>query len=117
MVTKQLFVSLPLLRAIEHLPEAVEVDGLTLRFTGEVTSSPIVLGFAAHRARVECDHGTGHVDLSSATSWRSEMTLRIDGINARRAEALVQALRRAMVAEQTRVEPVAGERIAVCRSA
>ncbi|MEY2461371.1 MAG: hypothetical protein QOG30_3201, partial [Acidimicrobiaceae bacterium] len=32
---RQAFVGLPLLRAIEQLPETVEVDGMTLRFTGE----------------------------------------------------------------------------------
>ena len=42
----------PLLRAIEQLPQTVQADGLELEFTGEVTSAPIVVTFAAYRAFV-----------------------------------------------------------------
>ena len=114
----QAFVSLPLLRAIEQLPETIEVDGVELRFTGEVTSAPIVCGFAAHRALVAWEHGTGTVDLSSASSSRSELTLRLEGVSAARAERLLLGLRRAMMADtQTTSALTTSERIAACRSA
>jgi hypothetical protein len=117
-VQRQAFVALPLLRAIEQLPASVEVDGITLRFTGEVTSAPIVRGFSAYRARCECDGATGQVDLSSASSWRSELSLRLEGISAARAEQLLLALRTAMVERAESGSEVFGDgRIGVCRSA
>jgi hypothetical protein len=116
--TTQAFVSLPLLRAIEQLPEIVEVDGTVLRFTGQVTSAAIVLDFSAYRAHCECDGVAGHVDLSSASTWRSEMTLRVEGVSAARAEQLLLGLRRAMLAtRQTASVPIGSDRIATCRSA
>jgi hypothetical protein len=116
--TKQLFVPLPLLRAIEQLPESVEIDGITLRFTGEVTSALIVRDFAAYRALLEWDRGSGHVDLSSASSWRTDMSLRLEGISAARAEKVLLTLRSTMVAQtESRPETTGDERIDVCRSA
>jgi SH3-like domain-containing protein len=116
-VQRQAFVPLPLLRAIEQLPEMVEIDGMTLRFTGEVTSAPIVLGFSAYRAHCECDGHDGWVDLSSASTTRTDMTMRIKGLRARRVEQLVMALRAAMTATTARAEAIADERIDVCRTA
>jgi hypothetical protein len=116
-VHHQVFVPLPLLRAIEQLPERIHVDGITVRFTGEVTSAPIILDFAAHRAFVECNGHRGWVDLSSASSSRCEMTLRIGGLRATVVDRLVLALRAAMIASQTAARAVADERIDVCRSA
>ena len=115
-VQRQLFVPLPLLRAIEQLPESIEVDGMTLRFTGEVTSAPIVADFAAHRALIECDGHEGWVDLSSASTTRTDMTLRIKGLRAARVEQLVIALRAAMTATQPQTYAIA-ERIDVCLTA
>ncbi|MEY2430751.1 MAG: hypothetical protein QOC92_476 [Acidimicrobiaceae bacterium] len=116
--TTRVVVSLPLLRAIEHLPDVVEIDGITLRFTGQVTSAPIVRGFAAHRALVVSEHGDGYVDLTSASSWRSEMTLQLKGVSAARAEQLLLTLRSAMVAStESPAEATSDERIDVCRTA
>jgi hypothetical protein len=116
--TTHLVVSLPLLRAIEQLPDVLAIDGITLRFTGEVTSAPIVRGFAAHRALLMSEHGAGHVDLTSANSWRSEMTLQLKGVSGARAEQLLLALRSAMVANtEGTSEATNDERIDVCRSA
>ncbi|MEY2403942.1 MAG: hypothetical protein QOD38_1493 [Acidimicrobiaceae bacterium] len=116
-VHRQVFVALPLLRAIERLPDSIEVDGTTLRFTGEVSSAPIMIGFAAHRATVECGGRVGWVDLSSASSSRCDMTLCLQGIRVAVVEDLVLALRREMT-EGRAVAPVAADdRIVVCRSA
>jgi hypothetical protein len=117
-VQRQAFVALPLLRAIEQLPEMVEVDGMTLRFTGEVRRASIVQGFSAYRALCECDGAAGRVDLSSASSWRSEMTLRVDGMSPARVETLLLSLRMAMVARTESRSAATGDgRIAVCRTA
>ena len=116
-IHRQLFVGLPLLRAIDQLPESVTVDGLTLRFTGEVTSAPILRDFAAHRAFVECQGFRGCVDLSSASSTRSDMALRIQGLSHGAAEKLILALRKAMLDGQTPAAAVVDERIDVCRTA
>jgi SH3-like domain-containing protein len=116
-VTRQAFVSLPLLRAIERLPESIDIDGTTLRFTGEVTSAPIVLGFFAYRTFVDFDGRGGWVDLSSASSTRTDMSMRFEGLRTERVEHLLLTLRAAMAAPQAKAEPAPGERIDVCRTA
>ena len=108
-VQRQVFVPLPLLRAIEQLPESIDVDGTTLRFTGEVTSAPIVLDFSAHRALIECDGHDGWVDLSSASTTRTDMTLRIKGLRPASVEMLLLALRSAMVATTKIMSPDVGD--------
>jgi hypothetical protein len=116
--TTHLFVAVPLLRAIENLPETITVDGMRCRFTGEVTSAPIIRGFFAHRAYFECDRGSGHVDLSSVSSWRCEMVLHVQGLRPARAERLLLGLRTALVADTT--IPDAGtsdDRIDACQTA
>ena len=117
-VQRQVFVPLPLLRAIEQLPTSVGANGVTLRFTGEVTSARIVRGFNAHRALVDWDRGTGHVDLSSAGTCRSDMSLHLVGISAARAEQLLLALRAAMTSTTENASATASDdRIDVCQTA
>jgi hypothetical protein len=116
-IHRQLFVPLPLLRAIEQLPESIEADGHTLRFTGQVTSPPILRNFDAHRAFVECNGFGGCVDLSSASTARTDMALRIGGLRQRTVEKLIQGLRTAMLDGETPVVTVVDDRIAVCRTA
>src|SRR5258708_3073662 len=116
-IHRQVFVPLPLLRAIERLPDAIAVGGCTLRLTGEVTSAPIMRGFAAYRAFVECDGAAGWIDLSSASSSRTDMTLRTRGVRMEVAEKLVLALRTAMVAPQSQTVDIVDDRIDACRSA
>jgi hypothetical protein len=117
-VQRQAFVGLPLLRAIAELPETTEADGVTLRLTGEVSSAPIMVGFAGHRAFVEADGCRGSVDLSSASSKRCEMTLRLEGLRPSVVEHLLLALRDAMMAS-TAVDSAApaDERMHACRTA
>ena len=115
-VQRQAFVALPLLRAIEQLPEIVAIDGMTLRLTGEVTSAPILQGFSAYRAHCECDGAAGSVDVSSASSWRSEIALRLDGISPARVETLLLALRAAMNATIAKPSQV-DDRIDECQTA
>lgn len=96
-VQRQVFVSLPLLRAIQRLPDVTTVKGVTLSVTGESTSAPIVSDLASFRAAVRWEHGrrsgSGRIDLSSASSWRTDMTLRLDGIGSdARADAVTERL-------------------------
>ena len=93
------------------------MDGITLRFTGEVTSAPIVIGFSAHRALLECDGHDGWVDLSSASTTRTDMTLLVKGLRAARVEQLVIALRAAMTATQPQIYAIADDRIDACQTA
>lgn len=104
-VQRQVFVSLPLLRAIQRLPDVTTVNGITLHLTGEATSAPIVNDLASFRAGVRWEHGrrsgSGCIDLSSASSWRTDMTLRLNGIGADAranavAECLILAIRHTM---------------------
>jgi hypothetical protein len=96
-VQRQVFVSLPLLRAIQRLPDATTVNGVTLRLTGEATSAPIVNDLVSFRAAVRWEQGrrsdSGRIDLSSASSWRTDMTLRLDGMGTdAHADAVVEQL-------------------------
>jgi len=117
-ITTHRFVDVPLLRAIEHLPQAVNVDGATYRFTGEVSSAPIIRGFNAHRAYFVHAGGAGHVDLSSANTWRCEMVVHVEGLRRDRAERVLLALRTAVVAASTiPAATAADDRIEACRTA
>jgi hypothetical protein len=82
-----------------------------------VTSAPIVLGFSAYRALVEFEGGVGWVDLSSASSSRTDMSLCAKGLRRARVEQLILEMRAAMVGEQPRVEGAGNDRIEVCRTA
>jgi hypothetical protein len=104
-VQRQAFVSLPLLRAIQRLPEVTTVDGVTLHLTGEATSAVIVNDLTSFRAAVRWQHGrrsgSGRIELSSASSWRTDLTLRLDGVGANArgdaiAERLLLEIRRTM---------------------
>lgn len=115
-VHKQLFVMAPLLRAIDDLPATVSAGGVTIECTGEISHAPIVRGFNAYRAFVRGNGIAGHIDLSSASSFRCEMSLRLTGARARTVEHLLFAIRSAI----ERPNPVAleqGASMDACRTA
>jgi hypothetical protein len=117
-VQSHAFVALPLLRAIEQLPDEVSVDGITLRFTGAVERAGIVADLYAFRAACTCGSATGWVDLSPAASWRTEMSLRMDRLGPSRVNQLLLALRAATLTNRkTAPAEPANERMTECRSA
>jgi len=117
-VHRQAFVAVPLLRAIVDRTTSVEIDGRRLELTGLVGTGPIIAGFAAHRAHVSGDGMSGWIDLSAASSWRCEMTLRLDGAHRDDVERLLLAFRAALVeAAQRGAPPRQSARMDVCRTA
>jgi hypothetical protein len=75
------------------------------------------MDFAAHRAFVECRRGRGSVDLSSASTSRTDMALRLQGVRPSVVEKLILALREAMIVREIAVAAVVDDRIDMCRTA
>jgi hypothetical protein len=110
------FVMRPLLRAIEHLPEEITVDGTTLRRTGDAARIPLVGDFAAYRAFVHGPGFHGHIDLTAATSYQCAVTLSLSGAPPRLLSALFDELRAELAPPTTAPAPpdaIMGE----CRTA
>ena len=99
---RQAFVPVPLVRAIEALPAAVTANGQQLELTGQVGAGPLVKGLSAHRAHVRVGKARGWIDLSTAGSWRSDMTLRLEGLEPGAVELLLLAVREEIVTRAAR---------------